>query len=270
MAKILVVDDVPANRALVVTLVRHVGHEAIEASDGAQALAMARMHRPDLVISDVLMPTMDGFEFVRQLRADAAVAATQVVFYTAHFREGQARQLALACGVTEILLKPCEPEEILRVVERALAQALQAAPVLEDVGAFDAQHRQLITNKLTASVAQLEAINSRLAALTDLSLQLASEHDPDVLLAHVCRGARNLGGASFVVLCVWQTDADTLALFSCGLPESDAHDGPARQAPALTGGLLARLAQERRALRWSGPASQSGAVRWGCRKATPR
>lgn len=260
MAKILVVDDVPANRALVVTLVRHVGHEAIEASDGAQALAMARMHRPDLVISDVLMPTMDGFEFVRQLRADASVAATQVVFYTAHFREGQARQLALACGVTEILLKPCEPEEILRVVERALAQALQAAPVLEDVGAFDAQHMQLITDKLTASVAQLEAINSRLAALTDLSLQLASEHDPDVLLAHVCRGARDLGGASFVVLCVRQTDADTLALFSCGLPESDAHDGPVRQAPALTGGLLARLAQERRALRWSGPASQSGAV----------
>ena len=257
MPKILVVDDVPANRSLVVTLVKHAGHEALEAVDGAQALAMARLHQPDLVISDVLMPTMDGFEFVRQLRADAAVAATQVVFYTAHFREEQARQLALACGVTEVLLKPCEPQEILRVVERALAHARQAAPVLEDASAFDAQHMRLITDKLTASVAQLETINSRLAALTGLSLQLASERDPDALLAHVCRGARDLASAGFAVLCVRQTDADTSVAFRCGL---DGHDGPVTPAPAVTGGLLARLVQERAPLRWRGLARDSQAV----------
>ncbi|RYF66774.1 MAG: response regulator, partial [Comamonadaceae bacterium] len=87
MAKILVVDDIPVNRALVVTLVGHSGHQALEASDGAQALAMVRAERPDLVISDILMPTMDGFEFVRQMRADPELAGTQVIFYSAHYRE---------------------------------------------------------------------------------------------------------------------------------------------------------------------------------------
>ena len=116
MAKILVVDDLPANRALVVTLIGHGGHQALEASDGAEALVLVRAERPQLVISDILMPTMDGYEFVRQLRADAAIAHTQVVFYSAHYRELEARNLALACGVTQVLIKPCEPQDILDVI----------------------------------------------------------------------------------------------------------------------------------------------------------
>ena len=75
MAKILVVDDVPDNRALMTTVIGHSGHEALEASDGAGALAMVRAHRPELVISDILMPTMDGYELVRQLRADPDLAS---------------------------------------------------------------------------------------------------------------------------------------------------------------------------------------------------
>ena len=71
MATILIVDDLSANRDLLVTILRHQGHRMVEAADGAAGLAVARAEHPDLVITDVLMPVMDGYELVRQLRRDA-------------------------------------------------------------------------------------------------------------------------------------------------------------------------------------------------------
>ncbi len=70
MATILVVDDLPDNRELLVDLLGDSGHEMRQAGNGAEALAMTIRHHPDLVIADILMPTMDGYEFVRQLRAN--------------------------------------------------------------------------------------------------------------------------------------------------------------------------------------------------------
>jgi CheY-like chemotaxis protein len=90
MAKVLIVDDHAINRELISTVLVHVGHACHEAADGLQALDAVRTWHPDLVICDILMPVMDGYEFVRQLRADTAIATTKVVFYTATFieREG--------------------------------------------------------------------------------------------------------------------------------------------------------------------------------------
>ncbi|MBW8869017.1 MAG: response regulator, partial [Acidobacteria bacterium] len=94
MATILVVDDLSANRDFVVTLLRYHQHRVIEAADGAQALDAARSERPDLVITDVLMPVMDGYELFRQLRLAPATADVPVIFYTAHYGEREARALA--------------------------------------------------------------------------------------------------------------------------------------------------------------------------------
>src|ERR1700746_814560 len=105
MARVLVVDDHAANRELLVTLLKHAGHEPLEAADGYLALAQVRAARPDLVICDILMPPMDGYEFVRQMRADPDVASTEVIFYTAMFLEREARNLAASCGVSRVLIK---------------------------------------------------------------------------------------------------------------------------------------------------------------------
>jgi two-component system, cell cycle sensor histidine kinase and response regulator CckA len=85
MAKILIVDDRPLNRQFLTTLLGYQKHELSEASDGDQGLRVARAVRPDLIISDVLMPTMDGYEFVVRLREDADIAKTPVIFSTAHY-----------------------------------------------------------------------------------------------------------------------------------------------------------------------------------------
>ncbi len=125
MATILVVDDRPVNRELLVTLLGYSGHRLLEAADGETALVLARTERPDLIISDIVMPTMDGYELARLVRADPLIAATQLVFYTASYVVAETRQLAQACGVAYIITKPAEPEIICRSLLEKLTRALR-------------------------------------------------------------------------------------------------------------------------------------------------
>ena len=121
MATLLIIDDRVVNRDYLVTLLGYGEHRLLQAADGEEGLATTRAERPDLVITDVLMPVVDGYEFVRRLRADPQIAQTPVVFCTAHYHEHEARSLARACGVHHVLLKPAEPAEVLRIVADALA-----------------------------------------------------------------------------------------------------------------------------------------------------
>src|SRR5437016_13352504 len=90
MATILVVDDRPTNREFLKTLLGHQSHQVLEAIDGAEALALVKSARPDLVISDIRMPTMDGYEFVHRLRADPIIADIPVIVNTAHYLDREA------------------------------------------------------------------------------------------------------------------------------------------------------------------------------------
>ncbi|MBI2876000.1 MAG: hybrid sensor histidine kinase/response regulator [Candidatus Tectomicrobia bacterium] len=174
MPTILIVDDRPINREVLVTLLGYRGHRLLEASDGVGALALVRAERPDLVIADILMPTMDGYEFVRQLRADPAIAHTRVILCTAHYHEREARTLAAACGVAHFLFKPCEPEAVLGTVEEVLGLAREKDPLMGDAPsfsppptpispeAFDREHLHLLTDKLSEKVDELQIVNERL------------------------------------------------------------------------------------------------------------
>src|ERR1043166_7063336 len=121
MAKSLIIDDRPLNRQFLTTLLGYQGHRLFEAGDGAEGLRVARAEHPDLIISDVLMPTMDGYEFVRRLREEPEIGQTPVVFSTAHFLSREPRARALKCGVPSIIYKPCEPQTVLDTVATALA-----------------------------------------------------------------------------------------------------------------------------------------------------
>ena len=206
MATILVVDDNASNRKLVVTLLSHEGHRLIEAHDGVDGLEAARAENPDLVISDILMPSMDGFEFVRRLRADPKLHGVSVIFFTAHYHETEARNLAAACRVSRVIVRSSGAAGIVRAVGEVLAGNTDPQTQLVDAG-FDREHLQLITNKLAQKANLLKVANARFAALTELNVQLASERVPQVLFEKVCRGARNLLGAKYSVLAVSGSDA---------------------------------------------------------------
>src|ERR1043166_4900118 len=124
MATILIAEDHPASREMLVTLLKYQQHRLLEAADGAEALALVRELRPDLIIADILMPIIDGYEFVRQIRSEPELAHTRVIFYTATFLQEEAVRLARSCGVSQLLIKPSDPEVILETVEAALSEAV--------------------------------------------------------------------------------------------------------------------------------------------------
>ncbi|HEV8533884.1 MAG TPA: response regulator [Methylomirabilota bacterium] len=116
MTTILVVDDEPP----IVDLVRFTLEDAdvrvVEASDGAEALVVARRTIPDLVLLDVHMPRLDGFEVCRQLRSEPALARIPIVMLTAAGREAD-RARGRAAGADEYLTKPFSPLALLALVE---------------------------------------------------------------------------------------------------------------------------------------------------------
>jgi PAS domain S-box-containing protein len=218
MATLMVVDDRPSNREFLTTLLGYGGHRLLEAGDGAEALALARMEHPDLVIADILMPTMDGYEFVRQLRSDPTIQRTRVIFCTAHCHEEEARALARACGVCNVLTKPCEPELVLSTVQEALGldtPSTVSAPPTEE---FDREHVRLMSDKLLENANALRKANDRLAALVDLGLQLGSERDPRRLLHSFCPAARSIIGAQYAIVGIVDEDGSHLRyLFTSGM-----------------------------------------------------
>jgi len=162
MATILVVEDDAANRQFLTALLGYRGHHILEAADGAEALAQVRAEHPALVIADVLMPTIDGYEFVRQLRSDPDMARTPVIFYTATYHEREARALAEASGVSHLIVKPSDPEVILGIVNSALSVPPPPPPAFA-YAEFDREHLRLVTDTLSEKEAELKAANLRLA-----------------------------------------------------------------------------------------------------------
>jgi len=194
VAKILIVDDNPSNRSLLVEILSNCGHSIREASDGGEALTLVSAERPDLVITDILMPTMDGYEFVRRLRSVTEIAHTPVIFWTAVFRERDARDLGRECGVEYTLTKPCSDETVRQTVDACLHKGAPPAPVAEN---FDRDHLRLVLDKLTKQTIEMTDVNARLDALLEASLRIASETDPGRMLDEFCKSARHLLSAKF-------------------------------------------------------------------------
>jgi PAS domain S-box-containing protein len=253
MAKILIIDDRATDRLLLVTLLGYHGHTLLEAVNGEEGLARAKAERPDLVICDLLMPRMDGYQFLRLLREDPAVGATPVLFYSATYDGPQAQALASSAGITSILLKASDPEVILQKVNEALGTARPApAPLSEE---FDRQHAALLNEKLFEKAAELETSNRRLAALLDVGTRLAAEHHPARLAEHVCAVARDILGPAAAAVCLLAADRRSPRHFcGLGLPaeveRALAHSGP-------RAGLLGALLDDRRPRRLQGaPAAE--------------
>src|SRR5512138_2140280 len=146
MATILIVDTSPSDRRSYVTLLGNFGHRFLQANDGVEALEMARKELPDLVITDILMPRMDGFTLVRRLRAEPLLAGVPVIFQTANYHETEIRRLAQASGIRFILGKPADPQEVLRTVHAAL-KGPTIPSRLPQTGQLQRDHLQLLADK---------------------------------------------------------------------------------------------------------------------------
>lgn len=119
-ARILVIEDNEENLALVDYLLRTHGYDTLLARTGADGLAAATSSRPDLILLDVRMPFMDGYEVARAIRTDRALDAVPIVAVTASAMVGDRERIARA-GFDHYVQKPIDPETFIAEVERCIA-----------------------------------------------------------------------------------------------------------------------------------------------------
>ena len=123
-ARILVVEDNAANLELVRYLLTYSGYTVLSASDGAKGVELARQERPDLIVCDLQMPQLDGYQVLEQLRADAGGAGLRIVALTA-FSMPKDRDKVLTAGFDGYLSKPIEPEAFVAQIEAYLPAELR-------------------------------------------------------------------------------------------------------------------------------------------------
>jgi signal transduction histidine kinase len=166
--KILSVDDKSENLYMLEALLRGYGHEVDSASDGLLALQLAGRGRYDLIISDILMPRMDGFQLCRELKKDDRLRQIPFIFYTATYTDPRDAAFALSLGADRFLVKPLEPEEFIKTIEEAVAQknAGTAADSTSETGEDEAiylkEYNARLINKLEKKMLDLEAANRAL------------------------------------------------------------------------------------------------------------
>ena len=161
---ILIVDDKEENRYLLRLLLEGAGLAVAEATHGGEGLTSARATRPDLVISDILMPVMDGFAFCREWKCDPGLRDIPFAFYTATYTDGRDRDFSLSIGADDFIVKPQEPEALVARIRELLDTASRPAaappspppppPDTEEI--FFRQYNQALVRKLETKMEQLE------------------------------------------------------------------------------------------------------------------
>jgi signal transduction histidine kinase/DNA-binding response OmpR family regulator len=174
----LVVDDHPEGIYLLRCLLAAEGFTVLEARNGREALSIAQTQAIDIVISDILMPVMDGFSLCRAWRANPRLRAVPFVVYTATYIDKRDEDLALSLGADLFLVKPTEPEVFMEKVREILARRSQRPATQEqkqtEETPFLQQYSQVLVHKLEDKLTELEKVNQALR-LKDFALASSSD-----------------------------------------------------------------------------------------------
>jgi len=162
MTRVLIADDNQRNLYLLESIMKGNGFEVVSAHNGAEALAAAKRDPPDIIITDILMPVMDGFELCRKWKADPALNQIPFIFYTATYTDPKDEQFARSLGAERFIVKPQKPDvlvtELRQVLEesRTLRGRGQARPQADEKEILQ-EYSEVLFRKLEKKVAQLEA-----------------------------------------------------------------------------------------------------------------
>ena len=172
---ILVVDDRWENRAVLLNLLEPIGFTVTEAENGAVGLEKMRQNRPDLVIADLAMPVMDGFEMLKQLRCDSDLQSLKVLVSSASVAQLD-QQMSLDAGGDDFLTKPVQVTDLFKLIEKHLDLTWQLEESPPE--ATSAQPTALISPPTTEIQAWLDLVQGgRLKKLITLAQQFAQQDD---------------------------------------------------------------------------------------------
>ncbi len=125
LPKILIVDDSGENLRLFCTILKNAGYHITSAANGKEALQKLRKVKPDLILSDILMPVMDGFRLLQECKADPILNSIRFIFLTGAFTDTKDEELGIKLGADTFLRKPIEPDELTRTVSELLARKIR-------------------------------------------------------------------------------------------------------------------------------------------------
>ena len=167
MTKILIVDDNEQSLYMLKVLLEGRGYEVVSAANGAEALDKARRDPPDVIITDILMPVMDGFTLCREWKKDGVLKAIPFVFYTATYTDPKDEEFAFSLGAERFIVKPVEPDvfvEMLREVIREAEAGRLVAPrePVEEEAVFFREYNEALIRKLEDKMVQLKEANRAL------------------------------------------------------------------------------------------------------------
>lgn len=247
--KVLIVDDNSEDRSLLRYILEHHGcSQVVEAVDGVEGLAMASHHQPDLIISDALMPHMDGFQFLRAVKMNETLKPIPFLFYSAVYTGFKEEELALSLGAEAFIAKPKDPEELwqlLAAIMKNHAGPQEAAPagLREEDEEFIRKYGEIVTAKLEEKIRDLESALTRrdeaVAALETHFAQFSKIFDS--ISAVVCVAGLEEEQVLFLNKHGCQLWGADWAGKSCRefLPAGDNPDGKAGVAGMLPEGRLA-------------------------------
>lgn len=168
MTKILIIEDDRPLRSQIVDLLQFSKYETLEADDGRIGLNIARMHHPDLIICDIMMPNMDGYEVLTELHSLPETAAIPFIFLTAMDTRNDARR-GMKLGADDYLTKPFRPNELVEAVE---AQLQKRARLVEEFEARMEMLRTNITNTLPHEIStSIDSISRCIKTLSEMTQQ---------------------------------------------------------------------------------------------------
>ncbi len=167
MNRVLIVDDKEENLYYLRALLSGHGWEVDSAHHGAEALVMARRSRPDLVVSDLLMPVMDGYTLLRHWKLDASLKRVPFVVYTATYTEAEDERLAISLGADCFILKPSDPDDFLSRLERVMSNSEESdshevRKPIDDETELLRVYSETLIRKLEEKSLQLELTNRAL------------------------------------------------------------------------------------------------------------
>jgi PAS domain S-box-containing protein len=181
MTKVLIVDDEVEVRQFLSRSLANCGYAIREARDGSEALACVATDHPDVVITDLLMPVMDGFELALRIRANPDHAGTEVIFFTGRASPRQVQAMAETAGVTLVVTKPATIDEVKGAVDAALHR--KHPPVPDCPSTFDVEKQRLLVEEISAANRR-----SRPGSESDLRFQTLFTRSLDTILLFTTDG----------------------------------------------------------------------------------
>ncbi len=184
---VLIVDDQYTNRYLLEKLLTGYGYSVLSAADGIEALEILHRESIDLIIADILLPKMDGFQLCREVKSDQGLKKIPFIFYTAAYTEQKDREFAESLGADRFIVKPTDPIEFITIIRDLIHEIPEDVTELKTITLGEheylSEHNKRLIRQLEKKLAELEDLNKALR-ISEKRYKNLFEYANDAIILH--------------------------------------------------------------------------------------